>query len=227
MAAAVLPAVPAAARTPTLPFMPAGERADAPFGFVEMCRRDAVLCSAGVAPRAACVTSAPLAVVWAAMRVDLSFLCQQETSGVTTATYGASDELKLLRQVNSAVNRFTVKVADSTAGSGDDWRRANGKGDCEDMAIEKRMRLVEAGFDPSRLFFAVAYRRGFGLHTLLIARLADGDRVLDSLSPHVLRWADVRYSWLRRQTTGNPLAWVRVEQGGTERLAASGTRPLA
>jgi predicted transglutaminase-like cysteine proteinase len=179
---------PAAARPLRLPFMPLGDRADAPFGFVDMCRRDATDCASPVSEGSAIPLRA----------------------------------LKVLRRVNSDVNRHTVQAGDlETSGVDERWQRPNGVGDCEDLAIEKRARLIAGGFPPDRLFLAVAFRRGFGLHTLLIARLPDGDRVLDSLSPHVLRWNQVGYRWLRQQSAMDPMVWRRI--GQPSQMADAGT----
>lgn len=127
----------------------------------------------------------------------------------------AATGMALLKKVNSEVNRSVVQVYDSvSAGRDEYWQRPTRGGslygDCEDIAIEKRMRLVEAGYPADKMFFAVAYLPRYGLHVLLIARLADGDYVMDSLSPHILRWSDIRYNWLRLQSTDDPMKWTRV-----------------
>lgn len=121
----------------------------------------------------------------------------------------------LVRAVNHAVNRSVRQQSDLvTFGADEFWQRAgtapDAAGDCEDLALEKQTRLVAAGFPQDRLFLAVVYRSGAGLHTVLIARLDGGDVVLDSLSPRVRPWQHVDFSWLRVQTPGQPLAWRRL-----------------
>lgn len=125
---------------------------------------------------------------------------------------------KLVKQVNSQVNRFIIPVTDRNAMGVDEyWRRPvageNPMGDCEDYAIEKRMRLMQAGFPADRLFYSVVFVRGYGLHTILIARMDDGDYVLDNFTPRILHWSKVNYVWLRRQMPGRPLDWARVGGG--------------
>jgi predicted transglutaminase-like cysteine proteinase len=149
--------------------------------------------------------------------LGFSEMCAREPEQCAAGVVAAAPEslsagsLKLLRRVNADVNRHVVQAEDlETTGMEDRWQRPNGVGDCEDLAIEKRARLIEQGFPADRLFLAVAFRRGFGLHTLLIARLDDGDRVLDSLSPHVMPWGKVGYRWLRQQSPVDPLVWRRV-----------------
>lgn len=126
------------------------------------------------------------------------------------------DEARLVRKINRKVNQTTRQVSDMTsAGVEERWNRLTpgrgAMGDCEDIAIEKRMRLVEAGFDPQRLFYAVVYKSGFGLHTVLIVRMDDADYVLDSASPHILRWSQTKYVWLRAQSTSDAMLWRKIE----------------
>lgn len=181
-------------------YLPVGEIADAPTGFIDLCKRDPATCLAGM--------PAP----------------HLPRPGALTVM---DDEamLALIRHTNSRVNRSIVQITDFDAkGVYEYWERpapGNGNpiGDCEDIAIEKRMRLVAAGFPAERLFYAAAFKRGFGLHVVLVARLDAGDMVLDSLTPHVLHWSKVRYSWLRIQSTDNPLVWMSRGDPQPERPA--------
>ncbi len=125
----------------------------------------------------------------------------------------------LIRKVNQQVNRSIVQMSDrAVMGVDEYWYRPGPQkgtaGDCEDIAIEKRARLMELGFPAERLFYAVSYVSGYGLHTVLIARLDDGDYVLDNMTPRVLRWGDVRQVWLRQQIPGQPLLWARISRAG-------------
>ena len=132
---------------------------------------------------------------------------------------------KMLRTVNRDVNRVVVQISDlANNGREEIWQRPQGRhrlaGDCEDIAIEKRVRLVEAGFDPSRLFFATVYSHRYGLHTILVARLPDGDWVLDSLTSRFLRWDRTSYSWLRQEVAGQPGKWETIGPGRDQIAAA-------
>lgn len=282
------------------PFMVVGEEADAPAGFIDMCKRDAVLCLAGqrteppapvVAAPAALVASidsastmprsrmlfasAPCSAVWMssvyddgewpfARKVSLRFgpnamdcevaapealssaspvpaiiepmtaqapVVEERALSASERRRADAGEMKMLKRINGHINMRIRQVPDMyTAGVPERWERPLGGryGDCEDLAIEKRIQLLEAGYDPAKLFFAVAFKRGIGLHTVLVARTGQGDMVLDSLSAHVLPWAKVRYSWLRVQSAHNPMVWRRPGQeepttlvDGQRRLAAS------
>ena len=183
------------------PFMPVGSPADAPFGFTEMCARNRDLCRIG-------------------------------TAGAHPSPQAPSGDRALLKSVNLKVNRSVVQITDSDAmGVGEHWNRLSSDphpiGDCEDIAIEKRIRLEQAGFPADRMFYAVAFVPRFGLHTVLIARLDDGDYVLDSMDPFIVRWDKVKYVWLRRQLPGQPLVWTRVggsSGGGADVAEAAGRK---
>lgn len=117
--------------------------------------------------------------------------------------------LPVVTAINTDVNRHTVGMSDRESHGVDDfWSRPNGTGDCEDFAIEKRIRLEQAGVNPDSLFYAVAFVRGMGLHTVLIYRQDGQDYVLDNLSARIEKWQNVHYSWVRYQLPGNPQSWV-------------------
>jgi predicted transglutaminase-like cysteine proteinase len=137
--------------------------------------------------------------------------------GSTDAARQQPSGFKLLRAVTRLVNGNIRQRTDMEVyGVGEYWNRPTlpGAGDCEDIAIEKRMVLVADGFDPSKLAYAVVYRHDIGLHVVLIARMDEGDYVLDSLSSKVRRWSAAPYKWLRMQTPGNPSAWTTVGAAG-------------
>ncbi len=122
----------------------------------------------------------------------------------------------LLDAVNRRVNGMVRQQSDwATYQVEELWNRpivTGGflSGDCEDIAIEKRQELVEAGVDPKRMFFAVVYRRDVGLHVLLMVSTDRGDLALDSRSPWIEPWDKVPYIWVKRQLADNPREWVMV-----------------
>jgi predicted transglutaminase-like cysteine proteinase len=122
------------------------------------------------------------------------------------------DAFKLLGTVNRRVNTRVKQRRDiDIYGRAELWRRSgigdNAVGDCEDIAIEKRLELIAEGFPPEKLGFAVAYRSDVGLHTVLVARTDRGDFVLDSLSPYVTAWTRAAYSWVGFQSMEQPTHW--------------------
>lgn len=129
--------------------------------------------------------------------------------------YAALD-LALIKHLNTEVNRNVIQLTDQNLyGTGEYWARPshNGRmaGDCEDIAIEKRMRLIEMGIDPSDLTLAVVFSKQWGLHTILVVHLADGDFVLDSLSYQLRRWDQTDYRWLRIQSRQDPREWLTIQ----------------
>lgn len=119
---------------------------------------------------------------------------------------------RLIAQVNSQVNRHVKQVDDIRSYSRPDvWRPAGTQpgatGDCEDLALEKRRELIASGFPAARLFMAIAFRQDVGLHAVLVARLEDGDRVLDSHDSFVRPVAKTGYAWLSLQQPGTPERW--------------------
>ncbi|MEJ8629942.1 transglutaminase-like cysteine peptidase [Sphingomonas sp. I4] len=126
----------------------------------------------------------------------------------------------LLKQVNHHVNSRVRQRTDAEIyGVGELWRRSgDGKGavgDCEDLAIEKRAELIDGGFPPDRLAFAVVYSRASGLHTVLVARTDVEDVVLDGRSPYVVVWTKAPYSWLSVQSMHDPMLWYAPDRAQT------------
>lgn len=214
-------------------FLPVGEIADAPAGFIDMCVQDPVLCQLGEDPQ-----MAQLALRAETPSPDPA--AAEEPIGMTGAILPAQDNrregrvlvtvtayppalpqdqerkrlFKILKQINAQVNRGVQPLTDRQAFGVDElWRRPPGSrpvGDCEDFAIEKRYRLTALGFPAARLFYAAVYHPRAGLHTVLIARLDDGDYILDNMSPHILHWSKARFVWLRQQMSGQPTIWARI-----------------
>lgn len=135
----------------------------------------------------------------------------------------ASFTRKFLVVFNNRVNRSILQLPDiNIYGVGERWSLPVGQGkpmgDCEDIALEKRLRLVNMGMDPHDLAIAVVYSRRFGLHSVLVAHLPEGDFVLDSLSARVRRWSEVDYVWLRVQDRRNPAEWRSVVTAPAPRM---------
>lgn len=215
-------------RSPFIATFP--EAAEAPQGFVEMCARDKVLCHAGLNTSSADFAqnaAAPVATgrgTAAALPFKAVYHGAAAIRAAVSAPRDQQTDYRMIQAVNSSVNRFTAQVSDIvSAGVEERWNRIAASrspmGDCEDFAIEKRARLLEAGFSPERLFYSVVYKAGFGLHTVLIARLDDADYVLDSATPHILTWSKTKYVWLRAQSTVDPMLWFRVDTSPASHLA--------
>lgn len=123
----------------------------------------------------------------------------------------------LLKRVTRYVNARVQQRTDAQIYGQDElWRRSGvgiaAMGDCEDIAIEKRAELTEAGFPGDRLSFAIVYSQQAGLHTVLVARMADGDMVLDSRNGFLMPWYKAAYSWISVQSMVDPKVWYALDQ---------------
>jgi predicted transglutaminase-like cysteine proteinase len=125
------------------------------------------------------------------------------------------DQMKLINDINRRVNREVQKAEDfDLYGMIEYWslpRVINGKmyGDCEDYALEKRRRLIEAGVPAAALSMAVAVTARGESHAVLLVAMENGDWVLDNLTPWATPWGDLNYRWVERQVPGSA-AWVTV-----------------
>ncbi len=125
------------------------------------------------------------------------------------------DQMKLLNDINRRVNREVQKADDfDLYGMIEYWslpRVINGKmyGDCEDYALEKRRRLIEAGVPAAALSMAVAVTARGESHAVLVVAMEQGDWVLDNLTPWATPWSELNYRWIERQAPGSA-AWVTI-----------------
>jgi predicted transglutaminase-like cysteine proteinase len=169
--------------------MPRSVEVAPPMGFVRFCEAGGIGCNRDAAPSAA---ATPLA---------------------------SNDLLRLAKRVNRSVNNAMTFRDDRT----DRWERPSAgrknawlQGDCEDYAIEKRARLISAGFPADRLFYAVGYRRSVGLHAVLVARIDGRDLVLDNRTPWVRPYSEAPYTWVAHQSSLTPEKWfssIALSQG--------------
>ncbi len=124
-------------------------------------------------------------------------------------------QLKLITSINRDVNREVQKANDfDLYGMPEYWtlpQVVDGKmyGDCEDYALEKRRRLIEAGVSAEALSMAVVVTRRGERHAVLVVAFESGDVVLDNLTPWPTPWADLGYTWIQRQV-GSSNAWTTV-----------------
>lgn len=126
----------------------------------------------------------------------------------------AEVSMERLEAVSRRVNRAIRRASDADAyGRADLWVSPQGRdavGDCEDYVLAKRRLLIEDGVDPAAMSIAIVRTRAGELHAVLLVATADGERVLDNLTPWVLRWDVAPYEWLERQAPGQPLVWVEA-----------------
>jgi predicted transglutaminase-like cysteine proteinase len=161
--------------------MPTGPAAVAPAAFYEFCRRSSRHC-ARVGPLIRTISLD--AARWAEL--------------------GAANE---------AVNSAMIQRTDAELyGREDVWALpTSGQGDCEDLALQKRQRLMEHGWPSSVLLMtAVTTPSGEG-HTVLTVVTDRGDYVLDSRVSAIRLWSATGYDFYIRQAQSDPRRWVWVE----------------
>jgi predicted transglutaminase-like cysteine proteinase len=119
------------------------------------------------------------------------------------------DSLQLAAQVNARVNREIRAATDAiNYGVPERWTLPyNGRGDCEDIALLKMKRLIEAGVPSSSLLLAVVAGPMPEPHVVLVLRTTTGDYVLDNLSSRIKTWQASRYTFLRMQNPANRSKW--------------------
>ncbi len=74
----------------------------------------------------------------------------------------------------------------------DEWLLAPAEGDCEDYALTKRMRLIEAGVPAGSLYFAVVLTERGEYHTVLFLDTTEGTWVLDNRLEDPVPWPRLR-----------------------------------
>lgn len=128
----------------------------------------------------------------------------------------APGELDRVVAINRRVNHATRQITDQNQyGTDDVWALPTARGgDCEDIALLKKKRLIEAGVAPGRLLIATVLDLDRNLHSVLVYRGARADYVLDNLTGRVRVWRDTGYSFLEIQNPRAPQHWAAVLAGG-------------
>lgn len=128
-----------------------------------------------------------------------------------------------LLTINAKVNREVEAVTDwDHWGVAEKWSYpTNGKGDCEDYVIEKRKRLMAAGFPRQALLITVVRDKKGDGHAVLLVRTDRGDFVLDNQEQKVKLWTDTGYRFIKRQSQENPNRWVSLGNIDTAIATAS------
>ena len=122
----------------------------------------------------------------------------------------------LARKINRAVNREVNELSDRRQyGRADVWALpTNRGGDCEDFALAKKKRLIDAGVPARSLLMATVLDRRRNPHAVLVLRTRGKDFVLDNLTDRMLAWQETGYSFLRMQDSETPANWNVIAAGG-------------
>lgn len=128
------------------------------------------------------------------------------------------------RHVNNSV-RYIENIRQF--GSADVWEIADREGDCKDIALAKRKRLLELGWPPESLRMALAYTETGEMHAVLTVDVTtvEGQRgtyVLDNRFAEVEPWQVMTrygYRWLERAGPSQ-YAWTYIGKPMTLQMAA-------
>ncbi len=129
--------------------------------------------------------------------------------------------LALVRAVNAEVNAAIAPATDQDVyGTAEHWTLpVAGRGDCEDVALLKRERLMALGIPSSVLLMTIVRDRQGDGHAVLTLVTDRGDLVLDSQTDAVAPWYETGYRFLMRQSRMDPNRWQAL---GSAREAAAG-----
>lgn len=131
-------------------------------------------------------------------------------AGANNGAAAGADVLKIAGQINRAANSAIRPVSDlEQYATAERWTLPTKRGgDCEDYALYKKLRLIEAGVSPDRLLISAVLDRKNNVHAVLVFRTDMGDFVLDNLTNRVLPWHKTGYTFLRMQNPSQPSGWV-------------------
>jgi len=176
----IIQPAPATGSAPIATAAAVGASISVPWGWVDFCQRYVGECGSG-----------PLAA--ADIRLD-------------------SHALDDIKRVNLWVNTHVQPETDMDHwGVIDRWDLPfDGRGDCEDYALLKRKLLIQMGYPRQALLITVVHDGADEGHAILSVKTDRGDFVLDNLNDSVRPWSNTGYSFIKRQSQGDPNVWVKI-----------------
>ena len=131
-------------------------------------------------------------------------------TGIDVETLTESNWRQLVA-INDKVNGYVSPVTDQDLYNVTEfWTYPNGRGDCEDFALEKRRQLIAHGWSATALMMTVVRQPNGEGHAVLMVRTDRGDLVLDNQDGRVLVWSDTPYEYIKRQSQADPRKWVGI-----------------
>ncbi|MCA3660515.1 MAG: transglutaminase-like cysteine peptidase [Methylobacterium sp.] len=164
-------------------------------------------------------TSPPIG--WVQFCQDNAGECVSRTMAPATITLTETSWRRIVK-INADVNKEIHAITDQEHwGAPEVWSYPNdGKGDCEDYVLEKRRRLVEAGFPLNALLITVVRDLKGDGHAVLTVKTDRGDFVLDNQVGKIVAWKETGYRFIKRQSDENPMRWVSLGGIDTRTVAA-------
>ena len=128
-------------------------------------------------------------------------------AGLPPAAQLSKVKILVGRLVHSASDLDTMHVADYWSNASDTLNR--GAGDDEDIAIVEMQALKAAGFPARDLYLSVGREKQRGLHTVLIARTAEGFYMLDEAQTTVVPASSAHAAaFTPMMTIGSGRSWL-------------------
>lgn len=143
---------------------------------------------------------------------------------VSTAPLTLTEERwRTILDVNYTVNTEITPMTDQEIyGVEERWAYPTTVGDCEDIVLEKRKRLMARGISPSDLLITVVLQPNGEGHAVLTVRTDRGEFVLDNMRNKVMLWSETEYTFLKRQANDNPGRWVKIQDGRANAVGSVG-----
>jgi predicted transglutaminase-like cysteine proteinase len=135
-------------------------------------------------------------------------------AGARTVTLTSAAFAQLAR-VNLQVNREIEQVTDMDHfGVEEYWTYpVAGKGDCEDLVLEKKRRLIALGVPREAMLITVVRDLKGDGHAILTVVTDRGDYILDNFTNEVKLWHETGYRFIKRQSQTDPNQWVSLNGG--------------
>jgi predicted transglutaminase-like cysteine proteinase len=169
-------------------------------------RRPVSLASGGIA-------SPPIG--WVQFCAENAADCAQRSATARSLTLTSATFAQLAR-INVTVNREIEQVSDQEHfGVEEYWTYpVEGKGDCEDLVLEKKRRLLALGIPREALLITVVRDLNGDGHAILTVVTDRGDYILDNFNNEVKLWHETGYRFIKRQAQTDPNQWVSLNGGG-------------
>jgi predicted transglutaminase-like cysteine proteinase len=121
------------------------------------------------------------------------------------------DRWSTLFRINTYINNKIAPVSDQDLyGEIERWAMPRYAGDCEDYALLKQDYLKSLGFPANTMRMTVVLDEENQGHAVLTLVTNSGDFVLDNRRNDILKPADTKYTFLKRQSGESPRHWVAL-----------------
>lgn len=172
---------------------------------------------------AGAVTQPPIG--WVQFCSENAADCAQRSPAARTLTLTSATFAQLAR-INLTVNREIEQVSDQDHFGVDEYWTypVDGKGDCEDLVLEKKRRLIALGIPREALLVTVVRDLVGDGHAVLTIVTNRGDYVLDNFTNEVKLWHETGYRFIKRQSQTDPNQWVSLTTVGADPVLVANPR---